>query len=307
VAAPAQTYPERVIKLIVPFTPGSPVDATARVVAQHLQPRIGQNFIIENRAGGGTSIGVRAVATAPPDGYTLLLNGSSTVYTPAIYPSADDEAVRKLVPITPLVSWSHVIVVAPTLPVKNLEELVAYAKANPGKVTFGFGQGTLPHILGESLRRAANIDLVMVSYRGGEQARTDLLGGRVDINIAPSATLLQLIQDGKVRPVAYTGTTRNPDIPDVATTAESGYPSVGYNPDVWQGLFAPGGTSVEIVNRLNAAATAALKSPEMKAALDKMGFVAMTATPAEFSEFLVGEAKKWPPLLAAAGINGNER
>ena len=173
----AQSYPNRVIKLIVPFTPGSPVDATARVVTQHLQPRIGQNFIIENRAGGGTSIGIRAVATAQPDGYTLLLNGASTVYIPALYPSADDDAVRNLIPIPPLVSWSHVIVVAPSVPVKNLVELVAYAKANPGKVTFGFGQGTVPHILGELLRRAANIDLTMVSYRGGEQARADLLGG----------------------------------------------------------------------------------------------------------------------------------
>ena len=234
-AGQAQTYPNRIIKLILPYTPGSPVDATARVVTQYLQPRIGQNFIIENRAGGGTSIGTRAVATAQPDGYTLLLNGASTVYIPTLYPSADDDAVRNLIPISPLVSWSHVIVVAPDLPIKNLAELVAYAKANPGKVTFGFGQGTTPHILGELLRRAANIDLTMVSYRGGEQARADLLGGRVDINIAPTANLLPLIQDGKARPIAFTGAARSPDLPDVPTTAESGFPAVGYNPDVWLG------------------------------------------------------------------------
>jgi len=281
------------------------MDATARLVVQHLQSRIGQNFIIENRAGGGTSIGVRSVATAQPDGYTILLNGASTVYVPLLYPSADDEAIHKLVPITPLVNWSHVIVVAPSLPVKTLPELVAYAKANPGKVSFGFGQGTMPHILGESLRRAADIDLTMVSYRGGDQARTDLLGGRVDINIAPTAILLPLIQEGKERPIAFTGAVRSPDLPDVPTTAESGYPTVGYNPDVWVGLFAPAGTPGEIVNHVNSAATAALKSPEMTAALAKMGFGAMTASPAEFSQFLVGETKKWPPLLKAAGIKGN--
>jgi tripartite-type tricarboxylate transporter receptor subunit TctC len=303
--APAESYPNRVIKLIVPYVPGSPVDATARVVAQYLQPRIGQGLVIENRAGGGSSIGTRAVATAEPDGYTLLLNGASTVYIPTIYPSVDDVLVRKLIPITPLVSWSHVIVVAPAVPAKTLAELIAYAKANPGKVSFGYGQGTVPHILGESLRRAADLDLTMISYRGGEQARADLLGGRVDINIAPTANLLPLIQDGKARPLAFTGAARSPELPDVPTTAESGFPSVGYNPDVWLGLFAPGGTPVAIVNQLNAAATDALGSPEMKTALAKLGFEPLIATPTQFAAFVAGEATKWPPLLANAGIKAD--
>ncbi|HVG50584.1 MAG TPA: tripartite tricarboxylate transporter substrate binding protein [Xanthobacteraceae bacterium] len=303
--ASAQKYPDRAVKMIVPFVPGSPVDATARIVAQYLQPRLGQGLIVENRAGGGTSIGVRAVATAQPDGYTLLLNGSSTIYIPALYPSVDDEAVRNLVPISPLVTWSHVIVVEPSVPVKNLVELVAYVKANPGKVSFGYGQGTVPHILGQSLRRAADLDLVMVSYRGGEQARADLLGGRVLINIAPTANLLPLIQDGKARAVAYTGITRHPELPDVPTTAESGYPSVGYNPDVWLGLFAPRGTPAAIVEQINTAVADMQKSPEMKAALAKLGFEAKVSTPQEFTAFLAGEAKKWPPLLADAGIKGD--
>ena len=202
--ASAQTYPNRIIKIIVPFTPGSPVDAAARVLTQHLQTRLGQSLIIENRPGGGTSIGTKAVAAAPPDGYTLLLNGAAVVYIPVLYPSSDADIVKTLVPIAPLVAWSHLIVVAPDVPVATLAELVTYAKANPGKLVFGFGQGTTPQILGTSLTRAADVDITMISYRGGEQARADLLGGRVHINIAPTASLLPLIKDGKARPLAFT-------------------------------------------------------------------------------------------------------
>jgi tripartite-type tricarboxylate transporter receptor subunit TctC len=297
----AQNYPNRVIKIIVPFTPGSPVDAAARVLTQQLQSRLGQSIIVENRAGGGTSIGTKAVAAAPPDGYTLLLNGAAVVYMRVLYPSVDID-VSNLAPIGSLVAWSHVIVVMPSLAVKTLPDLVAYAKANPGKLVFGFGQGTAPQILGTSLARAADIDLTMISYRGGDQARADLLGGRVHINIAPSASLLPLIRDGQARPIAFTGAKRNPDLPDVLTTTESGYPSVGYNPDVWLGLFAPAGTPADIVNKLNAAINDCLNSPEMKSALDILGFEPMSTTPQEFATFIAAETTKWPPLLAAAGM-----
>jgi tripartite-type tricarboxylate transporter receptor subunit TctC len=302
VGAHAQNYPNRVIKIIVPFTPGSPVDAAARVLTQHMQTRIGQSLIIENRPGAGTTIGTKAVAAAPPDGYTLLLNGTQVVYIPVLYPSIDAETVKGLVPIAPLVAWSHVIVVAPSVPVTTLAELVSYAKAHPADLVFGFGQGTAPQILGESLRRAAGIDITMISYRGGDQARADLLGGRVHINIAPTASLLPLIRDGKARPIAFTGATRSPDLPEVPTTAESGFPSVGYNPDVWLGLFGPAGTTADVVSTLNTAINDALKSSEMNAALAKLGFEPTPATPQEFATFLAAETKKWPPLLAAAGM-----
>jgi tripartite-type tricarboxylate transporter receptor subunit TctC len=300
--AQAQTYPSRVIKIVVPFTPGSPVDAAARVLTQHLQTRLGHGVIIENRAGAGTTIGTKAVAAAVPDGYTLLLAGTPLVYVPVLYPSIDVEIVRTLVPIAPLVAWSHVIVAAPSVPVTNLAELVANAKANPGMLVFGFGQGTAPQILGESLKRAAGVDLTMISYRGGDQARADLLGGRVHINIAPTASLLALIQEGKARPLAFTGPMRSPDLPDIPTTAESGFPSVGYNPDVWLGLLAPAGTPATVVDKLNAVVNDSLNSSEMKAALAKLGFEPMHATPQEFATFLAAETQKWPPLLAAAGV-----
>jgi tripartite-type tricarboxylate transporter receptor subunit TctC len=300
--AHAQTYPNRVIKIVVPFTPGSPVDAAARVLTQHLQTRLGQGVIIENRPGAGTTIGTKAAAAAAPDGYTLLLAGTALVYIPLLYPSIDVETVKSLVPIAPLVTWSHVIVLAPSIPATNLAELVAYAKANPGTLVFGFGQGTAPQILGESLKRAAGIDITMISYRGGDQARSDLLGGRVHINIAPTASLLALIQEGKARPLAFTGPTRSPDLPDVPTTAESGFPSVGYHPDVWLGLLAPAGTPVPVIDKLNVVVKDSLNSPEMKAALAKLGFEPMSATPQEFTAFLAAEAQKWPPLLTAAGM-----
>ncbi|MGZ5855163.1 MAG: Bug family tripartite tricarboxylate transporter substrate binding protein [Xanthobacteraceae bacterium] len=302
--ASAQTYPDRVIKIIVPFTPGSPVDAAARVLVQQMQTRLGQSIIIENRAGGGTTIGTKAVATAPPDGYTLLFNGASVVYARVLYPTVDfDQSM--LAPIGPAVIWSQVIVVAPSLPGKTLPELVAYAKAHPGEVVFGFGQGTAPQILGTSLARAANIDLTMISYRGGDQARADLLGGRVHINIAPTASLLPLIKDGKARAVAFTGIKRSPDLPDIPTTAESGYPTVGYNPDVWLGLFAPKGTPAAIVTKLNETIRETLSSPDVKSTIATLGFEPMAATPEEFATFLAAETKKWPPLLEAAGMKGD--
>lgn len=302
--ASAQAYPNRVIKLVVPFNAGSPVDAAARALIQNLQTQLNQNVIIENRAGAGTTIGIKAVVSAPPDGYTLLFNGATVVYGHLLYSSIDADTIKSLVPVAPMVTWSHVIVVAPSVPATSLAELAAYAKANPGALAFGFGLGTPPQILGESFKRAAGIELTMVSYRGGDQARADLLGGRVHINIAPSASLMPLIQDGKVRPLAYTGPTRNKELPNVPTTAESGYPSVGYNPDLWLGVFAPPGTPAAIVDKLNGAIRDSLDTPAMKASLATLGFDPMVATPREFAKFLADEAVKWPPLLEAAGIKG---
>jgi tripartite-type tricarboxylate transporter receptor subunit TctC len=301
-AAEAQVYPNKVIKVIVPFTPGSPVDALARVATQHLQGRIGQSVIIENRPGAGTTIGTKAVATAAPDGYTLLLIGPNVVYSPALYPNLDFDPAKSLVPVATLVTWSHVMVVAPGVPATTIRELVAYAKANPGKLTFGFGLGTTPHILGETFKQATATDIASIPYRGGEQARADLLGGRIHINIAPVPTLLPLIQEGKARALAFTGPTRSPDLPDVPTMTESGLPQVGFNPDVWLGILAPSATPTAVIDKLNREINESLRSPEMTATLAKLGFEAKTTTPREFAVFLAGEREKWPPLLAAAGL-----
>jgi tripartite-type tricarboxylate transporter receptor subunit TctC len=301
-AAEAQTYPNKVIKVIVPFTPGSPVDAIARVVTQHLQNRIGQSVIIENRPGGGTTIGTKAVATAAPDGYTLLLIGPNIAYMPMLYPNLDLDPAKSLVAVASLVTWSHVMVVAPSVPAKTIAELIAYAKANPGQLTFGFGLGTTPHILGETFKQATGVDIASIPYRGGEQARADLLGGRIHINIAPVLTLLPLIQEGKARPLAFTGPTRSPDLPGVPTMIESGLLQVGYNPDVWLGIFAPAGTASAVIDKLNTAINASLRSSEMRATLAKLAVEPLSMTAQEFETFLAVERQKWPPLIRAAGL-----
>jgi len=301
-ATAEDVYPSKVIKVVLPFTSGGPPDAAARVVIQHLQIRIGQSIIIENRPGAGTTIGTKTVAMAPPDGYTLLFNGSNLFSYPVLYPNLDFDPIKSLAPVATAVLWSHVMVISPSIPVRTIAELIAYARANPGKLNFGFGLGTTPQILGESFKQATGTDIAFIPYRGGEQARTDLLGGRVHINMAPVASLLALIQDGKVRPLAFTGLRRSQDLPDVPTMIESGLPQVGYNPDTWLGFLAPAGTPIAVIEKLNTEINATLKSPEMKAALARLGFEAQITTPQEFSVFLAAEAKKWPPLLRAAGI-----
>ena len=301
-AAAAQGYPDRVIKIIVPFTAGGPVDALARVVAQHLPARLGQSVIIENRSGGGTSIGAKAVATAAPDGYTLLFVGPNLTYYPVLFPNLDFDPEKGLAPVATAVTWSHVLAVAPSVPANTIAELMAHAKANPGKLAFGYGLATMPHILGEAFIQATGADIVRVPYRGGEGARADLLGGRIHINIAPPQQLLPLIREGKIRPLAYSGPKRSPDLPDVPTMAESGLPQVGFNPDVWMGIFAPAGTPPEIVDKLNRAVNDVLKSADMAPALKRFGYEAKITTPAEFTAFFADEVRKWPPRLRAAGF-----
>jgi tripartite-type tricarboxylate transporter receptor subunit TctC len=304
-AVDAQTYPAKVIKVVVPFTPGSPVDAIARVVTQHLQNRIGQSVIVENRPGGGTTIGAKAVATAAADGHTLLLIGPNVAYMSMLYPHLDFDPAKSLVAVASLVTWSHVMVVAPAVPAKTVAELIAHARANPGQLTFGFGQGTTPHILGETFKQVVRVDIASIPYRGGEQARADLLGGRIHINIAPVLTLLPLIQEGKARPLAFTGPTRSPDLPHVPTMIESGLPQVGYNPDVWLGIFAPVGTASAVIDRLNSEINASLRSPEMRATLAKLAVEPLPKTPQEFETFVAAERRKWPPLVRAAGLKAD--
>lgn len=300
--AEAQTYPNQTIKLIVPFSAGGPVDSLGRVIVQHLQTRLGQSIIIENRTGGGTSIGAKAVAAAPPDGYTLILIGPNLAYYPVLFPDLDFDPPKSLTPVATVVTWSHVFAVAPSVPANTVQELVTYAKANPNKLVFGFGLGTMPHILGETFKHATGIEIVDLPYRGGEQARADLLGGRVHLNVAPVPQLLALIRDGKMRPIAYTGSRRSPDLPDIPTMAESGFPQVGFNPDVWMGIFAPAGTPPPIVDKLNREINAVMQSAEMQPSLQRFGYDAKITTPAEFEAFFAAELRKWPAVLKAAGI-----
>ena len=302
-AVQAQDYPSQTIRLIVPFLAGGPVDALSRVVAQHLQSRLGQNVIVENRSGGGTTIGAKAVASgAARRAHAARHRPEHRLLPGAVSRSGfrSDQGARRRV--ATLVTWSHLIAVAPAVPANNIPELVSYAKANPGKLAFGFGLATMPHIVGVVFKQATGIDIIDVPYRGGEQARADLLGGRVHINIAPVPQLLQLIRDGKIRALAYTGPQRSPELPDVPTMTESGYPQVGFNPDVWMGILAPAGTPAAIVEKLNREVNAVLKSDEMAPALKRFGYEAKITTPAEFETFFAAELQKWPPILKATGL-----
>jgi tripartite-type tricarboxylate transporter receptor subunit TctC len=298
----AQTYPARPVRIIVPFTPGSPVDAAVRIVTQHLQTRLGQSFVIDNRPGAGTTIGAKVAAAAAADGYTLLIVGDNLSYYSTLYPNLDFAPLKSLTPIATAVTWSHVVVVAPSVPAKTVAELIAHAKANPGKLVFGFGLGSVPHILGSVFRQASGIDLNFIPYRGGDQARADLLGGRVHLNMAPVGSLLPLIQDGRARPIAFTGPARSTHLPDVPTMSESGFPQVGFNPDAWQGFLGPAGMAPALVNKLNREIKESLNASPVKATLEKMAFEPKLTTPQEFAAFLAAQLQKMPPLLRAAGL-----
>ena len=300
--AQAQQYPDRVIKLVVPFVPGSPVDVLARVVSQQMTTRLGQSVVIENRPGAGTSTATKQVQSSPPDGYTLLMSGQNMTYVGLLYPDIGFDPVKSFVPVATLAGWSHVMLVANNVPAKSVKELVAYAKANPGKVTFGYGLGTSPQIVGKSFELAAGLDLINVPYKGGEQVRVDLLGGRIHINFAPVSNALPMIQEGKVRALAVTSASRDPELPDVPTFKESGFPDVGFDPDVWQAIVAPLGTPAPVVDKLNAEINAALRSDEVQATFKKLRFQPMISTPEQFGKLIAMQAERWPPIIKATGL-----
>jgi tripartite-type tricarboxylate transporter receptor subunit TctC len=296
----AQGYPNRVIRMITPFTPGSPVDVAARLLAQHLGTSLGQNVIVDNRPGAGTTTGMKAAAMAEPDGYTLLFQSSSLVVAPAMYKSLDYDPLKAFTPVANVASSHWVTVVPPSLPVRTVPEFIAYAKANPGRLNFGFGQGTAPQLVGEWLKVTNKLEIGSVPYRGGMQAVTDMLGGTIHLNIGTASTLVPLIQEGKLRAISVWGPTRFPELPDVPTMMESGFP--GLSLYFWSGLWVPAGTPAAIVSRLNAETNAALRSPEMKASMDKLGIEATIGSPQDFAAFIADEAPKWARIVEASGV-----
>jgi tripartite-type tricarboxylate transporter receptor subunit TctC len=298
--ATAQGYPNRVIRMITPFTPGSPVDVAARLLAQHLGANLGQNVIVDNRPGAGTTTGMKAATMAEPDGYTLLFQSSSLVVAPAMYKNLDYDPLKAFIPVANVASSHWVTVVPPSLPVRTVPEFIAYAKANPGKLNFGFGQGTAPQLVGEWLKVTNKLEIGSVPYRGGMQAVTDMLGGTIHLNIGTASTLVPLIQEGKLRAISVWGPTRFPELPDVPTMMESGFP--GLSLYFWSGLWVPAGTPSAIVSRLNAETNAALRSPEMKASMDKLGIEATIGSPQDFAAFIADEAPKWSRIVEASGV-----
>jgi tripartite-type tricarboxylate transporter receptor subunit TctC len=246
---------------------------------------------------------VKAAAAMPPDGYNLLMYGQNIAYLQMLYPDLGFDPVKAFVPVAPLAEYFHVIVISPALPAKTLPEFVAYAKANPGRLNFGIGLGTMPQIIGEYFNQVAGLDIITIPYAGGEQVRVDLLGGRIQMNVGPPTNLMGLIKEGKLRPLAVTSKQRMKELPDVPTMIESGYPQVGFHPDVWQGILAPAGTPAAIVDKLNTEINAVLKTPEVRTSLLRLGVAdIMTMTQREFASFIDGEARKWPPIIKATGF-----
>jgi tripartite-type tricarboxylate transporter receptor subunit TctC len=299
-AAAAQTYPTKPIKLIVPYTPGSPVDVLARVVTQQVSARLGQSIVIDNRPGAGTTIGTKLAASADPDGYTLLIGATSFILSFSLYQNLDYDPVKSFAPVTMLAHGPQVMVVAPSVPAATVQEFIAYAKANPGKLNFGFGLGTLPQILGESFKAVTGTDIASIPYKGGAQAVTDMLGGRIQMVFGTTATLLPLIQQGKVRALAVTTRTRSKDLPDVPTMIESSLPELALIFSA--GLLAPAGTPADIIHKLNVETNEAMRTPELTASMAKLGFEPQLWSTQDYAAFLADEMRRWPPIVKAAGV-----
>jgi tripartite-type tricarboxylate transporter receptor subunit TctC len=297
----AQPYPNKLIKLILPYTPGSPNDVLARLVAPHLSLRLGQTVVIDNRPGGGTAIGAKAVMTAEPDGYTLLFsNTPSHLIAPLVNKSSTYDPLKDFVPISMIASSSNVLVIAPSVPAQSLRDFLDYAKANPGKLNFGFGQGTQPQLVGEMFKLAAGINIASIPYRGGAQAITDLLAGRIHMNVGTVATLLPLIREGRVRALAVTSTSRSTDLPDVPTMAESGLPNV--TSVTYYGILGPVGMAADVVERLNSDVNETLKVSELRASMIKLGFEPKSSSPHDFAALLTSDMQKWVPVVKATGF-----
>jgi tripartite-type tricarboxylate transporter receptor subunit TctC len=299
-AARAQPYPSRPIKLVVPFPPGGPVDVMGRLVAQELSQRLG-TVVVDNRPGAGGTIGSRSAAAAAPDGYTLLFGSSTTLAAgPALYKNLGYDPIKSFAPVAMISSVPFALVVAPALPVRTVAELVAYAKAHPGKLNYGAPTGALPHLTAEMFKTAAGVDIVHIPYKGAANGITDLLAGQVDLTFEPISVLVGHIRDGTLRALAVTGETRSAELPDLPTMIESGLPSVVSVS--WSGIVAPVGTAEPIVERINAVVNAALGTPDMQSALARLGAAPRPGTPADFAGFIAAETPKWAAVVKAAHI-----
>jgi tripartite-type tricarboxylate transporter receptor subunit TctC len=298
----AQTYPDRLIKIVVPYPPGGPIDITARLVAQRLGPILGQTVIIENRGGAGGALGTKAAAGAEPDGYTLLFgNASAFVVGPAVYRFRDYDTLKQFTPIAKVTEGYEVLVVAPDFPPKNVQELIAYAKARPGKLNFGsMGYGNLTHLVAELFKLQTGTDFVHVPYKGSPEAVAGIVTGQVHILFGEVAGLLPLVRDGKLRALGVASMGRNALAPELPTMIEGGVD--GFVALTFTGVMAPKGTPAPIVSKLNAAINESLKPPEVVAALGKLGAEVRPGSPEEFGAFLARERDKWVDVVTRTGI-----
>ncbi|OGA09097.1 MAG: hypothetical protein A3D95_03340 [Betaproteobacteria bacterium RIFCSPHIGHO2_12_FULL_69_13] len=304
-AALAQAYPAKPVKLVVPFPPGGNVDTIGRLMAQKLTDAFGQQVFVENRPGGAGIIGAEAVAKSPPDGYTIFVGTSGALSSaPALQPKLPYDPVKSFAPISVLTAAPVVVIVQGSIPVSSLKEFIEYAKARPGKLTYGSaGVGHFLHVAGEAFNVAAGVQLFHVPYKGVNQALVDMLAGRLDVMIDTIVIYAPHVQSGKLKALAVAQKKRLARMPELPTTAEAGLP--GYEFASYFGMLAPAGTPGDIVRRLNAEVVKALGSPDVLDALSKMGVEPFPTTPEEYAKLIVEDGAKWRQIVQTAGIKIN--
>jgi len=299
-SAAAQPYPLRPVRILVGFPGGSASDTTARLIAQFLSERLGQQFVVENRTGAASNLAADAVAHAVPDGYTLLLVTSVNAINAKLYHSLSFDLLHDIVPVARLARGPGIMEVNPVFPAKTVPEFIAYAKANPGKINMATaGSGSMLDVFGQLFKMMAGVDMVAVPYRGAPPAITDLIGGRVQVVFDTFAASIEFVRAGKLRPLAVTTTTRSPILPDVPPLADF---LPGYDASTWLGVGAPKSTPREIVERLNGEINAALADPIMQERIASFGYSVLPGSPAEFGKFIVEETEKWGEVVRATNM-----
>jgi tripartite-type tricarboxylate transporter receptor subunit TctC len=294
-------YPSRPIKLLVPFPAGGPVDVMGRLVAQHLSTALGQQVIVENRPGAGSTLAGKAAATAEPDGYTLMV-GSAATYAigPTLYPNAGYDPATAFAPIAFVSSVPYVMITRPQAAQRTLPELIAYAKANPGKLNFGIPNGAPPHMLAAWFRSVTATDIVIVPYRGASTVLTDMIGGQVDLGFETTSVTFAHVREGKVRALGVATTSRLSELPDVPTMIEGGVPD--FIASSWTGIVAPAGTPRPLITRLNAEINAGIHSPMLQERFKQLGAIASPGTPEDFAAFIAKERPKWVNMVKLSGV-----
>jgi tripartite-type tricarboxylate transporter receptor subunit TctC len=298
--ARAQAYPARPLRLVVDFPPGGGADIVSRIMAPWLAERLGQPVVIENKPGASSNISIQAVVNSPPDGYTLLFIPASAAVNVSLFDNLQFNLLRDIAPVSGLIDFPLVMVVNPSLPAKTVPDFIAYAKANPGKISVGsFGTGSTSHVAGELFKMMTGINMIHVPYRGGAAMLADLVGGQVQVAFDVLTGTLAHIRSGSVRALGVAGKTRSEALPDVPTIGET---VAGYEANSWCGVGVPRGTPAEIVERLNREINAGLANPTIKARLADVATTPIVFTPAEFGAYMAAEVEKWGKVVKASGI-----
>ncbi len=297
--ARAQSYPNRPVRLVVPFGPGGGTDIVARLIGQWLSERLGQQFVIENRPGAGGNIGTEVVVRSPPDGYTLALIGAPSAINPTLYDKMSFNFIRDIAPVAIIVRFPNVMVVNPSVPAKTVPEFIAYAKANPNRINMASpGNGSTPHVAGELFKMMSGVKMVHVPYRSVAAGLTDMLSGQVQVTFGTTASTLEYIRAGTLRGLAVTTAERAEALPELPTIAEF---VPGYEASAWFGAGAPANTPPEIVDKLNRDINACLADPKLKARIADLGGVAITGSPADFRQLIAAETEKWAKVVTFSG------